>query len=68
MVYYFLTYLVETGIFCQIGNETVHLAEHLYVLYHITAVGFQPAVEIVKVLNAAHLACRGIEEFGGDSF
>ena len=66
MVYYLLAYLVETGILGQVGDETVHFAEHFNVLYHFEAVGLQTAVEIVQVVDAAYLAGRGIEEFGGD--
>ena len=65
MVYHLLANLVEARILCQIGNVTMHLAIHLDVLHHISAVGFQSAVEVVQVLDATHLAGRRVEKFRG---
>ena len=65
MVHHLFGYLVEAGILGQIGHVAVHLAIDLDILYHLRAVGLEAAVEIVEVVDAADLACRGIEEFGG---
>ena len=40
----------------------MHVAIHLDMLHHHVAVRLQSAVEIMKILYAAYLACRGIEE------
>ena len=56
------------GIFCQVGNVAVHIAIHLNVLHHLQAICLQAAVEVVQIVDAAHLACRGVEEFGRDGF
>ena len=65
MVHHLLANLVETGILGQIGDIAVHLAIHLDVLHHITAIGLQAAVEVVQVLDTTHLTRRGVEELGG---
>ena len=47
VVHHFLADLVESGIFSQIGDEAVHLAEHFDILHHLFAISFQTAVEVV---------------------
>ena len=66
VVYGLLANLVETSILGQIGDEAVHLAEHLDILDDLTAIGFQATVEVVQVLDAADLARSGVEELCGD--
>ena len=63
MAYDFLANLLETGIFCQVGDIAMHFAVHFYVFYNIFAIGFQAAIEIVQVLYAGNLACRSVEQF-----
>ena len=65
MVYGFLTNLVKTRVLGEVGDETVHLPEHLDVLDHLLAIGFQSTVEVMQVLDTTDLAGSGIEEFGG---
>ena len=62
MVYHFLANLVETSILGQIGDIAVHLTIDLNILHHILAVGLETAVEVVQVLDAAHLAGGGVEQ------
>ena len=57
-------YLAEACVLGQVGDVAVHLAIHLDVLHHIAAISFQAAVEVVQVVYAAHLACRGVEQLG----
>jgi len=52
VVYHLLTYLLESGILCQIGDITMHFAIHFDVFHDIFAVGFQAAVEVVQIWNA----------------
>ena len=65
MLYNLLTNFVEAGILGQIGNVTMHLAIDLDILHHCLAIGFQTAIEVVQVLDAAHLTGCRIEEFRG---
>ena len=65
MLYHLLTNLIKAGILRQIRNITMHLTIHLDILHHRLAIGFQTAVEVVQVLDTAHLPCCGIEEFRG---
>ena len=65
MVHHLLADAVETGVLCQIGDVAVHLSIHFDVLHHVLAIGLQAAVEVVQVLDAAYLACRGVKQFGG---
>ena len=58
----------ETGILGQVRDIAVHLAVHLDILHHIYAIGFQAAVEVVEILDAAHAPRRGVEEFCGNGF
>ena len=58
----------EAGVLGQVGDVAVHLAVDFDVLDHVLAIGFQSAVEVVEVVDAAHLSCRGVEEFGGEGF
>ena len=46
----------------------MHLAVDFDVLDHVVAVGFQSAVEVVQVSDTADFSCRGVEEFGRESF
>ena len=62
-MYRLLSYLVKTGILCEIRNIAVHLTIHLYVLHYITAISLQSAIEIMQIMNTAHLACRSIKQF-----
>ena len=64
VVYGLLSNLVETGILGKVGDETVHLTEHLNVLDDLTAIGLQSAVEVMQVIDTADLAGGGIEELG----
>ena len=66
MVYHFLANLAETGVLGQIGNEAVHLAKHFDVFDNLSTIGLQATVEVVQVLDAAHLTGCGIEELCGD--
>ena len=66
MVYHLLADLIESRILSQIGDKAVHLSIHLDILHHILAVSLQSAVEVVQVLDPAHLPCRGIEQLGGN--
>lgn len=65
MVDYLLAYASEAGIFGEIRDVTMHVAVDLDVLDDLIAVGFESAVEVVEVLDAADTACRGIEQLGG---
>ena len=66
MVHHFLANTGESGVFCQIGDVAVHVAVHLYALYHFVAVGLQTAVEVMEIVDSAHSAGGGVEQFGGD--
>ena len=66
VVYHLLANLVESRILGQVGDKAVHLAIHLDILHHVLAVSLQSAVEVVQVLNPAHLSCCGIEQLGGN--
>ena len=66
MLHHLLSDLVESGILGQIGDITVHLAIHLYILHYLLTVSLQTTIEVMQVLDTADLPCRGIEEFGGD--
>ena len=66
VVYRFFANLGESCVLGKIWNVAVHLAIYLDVLHHVAAIGLQSAVEVVQVVDAAHLACRGIEELGRD--
>ena len=68
VMYHFLANLVEAGIFCKIRNVSVHLTVNLNILYHVSSIRLQSAVEVVKVFHAANLACRSVEELGGNGF
>ncbi len=65
MLHHFLADAAEAGEFGKIGDVAVHVAVHLDVFHHLAAVGLQPAVEVVKVVYAAHTARRGVEKLGG---
>ena len=62
MLHHLLAYLVEACVLCQIRYIPVHFAIYLDILHHILPVGFQTTVEVVQVLDAAYLPCRGIEK------
>ena len=68
VVHHLLAYFGETGIFGQVRDIAVHLAVHLDILHHIYAIGFQAAVEVVEILDAAHAPRRSVEEFCGNGF
>ena len=68
VVHNLLANLVEASVLGEIRDVAVHLAIDLNVLDDVLAIGFQAAVEVVEVLDAAHLACRGVEELGGNGF
>ena len=68
VVYHLLTDLVEARILGQIGDEAVHLAIYLDILHHVATISLQSAVEVVQVLDPAHLPCRGVEQLRGDGF
>ena len=65
VVNHLLANLGEPRPFGDDWNVAVHLAVNLNVLHHILAVGFQSAVEVVK-LDFGDSAGGGIEEFGRD--
>ena len=67
VLHHLLPYPGVSGVLCQIRYVTVHVAIHLDMLHHLIAVSLKPAVEIVQIPYAAHLACCGIEELGRDS-
>ena len=67
MVHHFLANLVESCILGKVWNVSVHLAIHLDIFHHLGAVGFQSAVEVVKILYTAYLPRRSIEEFRWNS-
>ena len=46
----------KAGILGEIRNIAVHFAVDFDVFHHIAAIGFQSAVEVVEVLDAAHFA------------
>ncbi len=57
--------LVEAGVLGQIWYVAMHLAVHLDVLHYLLAVSLQSAVEVMQIMNAAHLAGRSVEQLGG---
>ena len=61
-----LTNLVEAGIFGQIRYITVHLAIDLNVFHHGLTIGLQTTIEVVQVLDTAHLTGRRIKELRGE--
>ena len=67
VVNHLFAYPVETSVLCQIGNVAVHFAIDFYVLDNVHAVGFEAAIKVVEIGDAANLARRGVEEFRGDS-
>ena len=68
MLHYLLANLVEARILGQVGYVAVHLSVHLDVLYDVSAVSLQTTVEVMQVLDAANLSCRGVEELSGNGF
>ena len=68
VMHHLLAYASEARVLRQVRDVAVHFAVHLDVLHHLAAVSLQPAVEVVQVRDAAHLARRGVEKFRGDSF
>ena len=68
VVHHALTDFGVAGILSQVRNVAVHVAIHLNVLHHLAAISLQTAVEVVKIVNAAHLARCGVEQFGGNGF
>mgnify|MGYP007107555695 CR=1 FL=1 len=64
MVNRLFAYLVEACVLGQVWDVAVHLAINLDILHHVAAISFQSAVEVVQIVDAAHLACCGIEELG----
>lgn len=62
MVHHLLADACKTRIFGKIRDIAVHLAINLDVFNHILAISLQTAVEIVQILDATHLARRGIEK------
>ncbi len=67
-MYHLFAYLAEAGIFGQVRDIPVHLTIHLDVLDYVTAVGLQPAVEVMQVVYARNRAGGGVEQLGRDSF
>ena len=68
VVHHKLAYLGVSGVLGQVGDISVHIAIYLYALYNLVAVSLEPAVEVVQVLYARNLACRGVEQLGGQCF
>ena len=52
MVHYLFSDFREAGIFCQIGDVAVHFTVYFDVLDHVPAIGFEPAIEVVQVVDA----------------
>ena len=42
----------------------MHVAIHLYMLHHCVAICLEPAIKVMKILYAAHLAGSGVKQFG----
>ncbi len=66
--HHLLSDFVESGVFCEVGYVAVHVAVNLYSLHNLLPVGFQSAIEIMQVLDAAYFAGCGVEEFCGYGF
>ena len=58
---YFFSYLLESGIFGQIGDVAVHFAIYLDIFYYYFAIGFQSAIEVVQVFDTRYFTGRSIE-------
>ena len=52
---------------CEGRNHAVHVAIHWEGFHHFAAVGFKPAIVIMK-LHSDHLAQDGIENAAGQNF
>lgn len=65
MLYHLLAYAGEAGVLGQVGDVAVHVAVDFDMFYHRGAVGLEPAIEVVEVLDAAYATGRGIEQLGG---
>lgn len=68
MMNHLFTNLVESGILGQIGDETMHLSEDFDILHHILSICFQTTIEVMQILNSAHLSGRCIESLVGRVF
>ena len=68
MVDHFLSDFGKSGVFREVWYVSVHVAIYLDMFHHLVAVGFQSAIEVVKIVDAAHASSRGVEQFSGDGF
>ncbi len=66
MVHYLFSDFREAGIFCQIGDVAWISTVYFDVLDHVPAIGFEPAIEVVEVVDAGYGTCCSIEKLGGD--
>lgn len=58
----------ESGILCQIRDITVHLTIDFNMFDDLFAIGLQPAVKIVQILDARDFACSGTNSLVGNVF
>src|SRR3546814_5099313 len=58
----------ETRPFGKHWDVSVHLPINFDALYHFFPVGFQPAVEIVQVMDTRHAPRNGVKKFGRHRF
>ena len=65
MLNLFLANACESSDLGQVGHIAVHVTIHLDVLHDLLAVGFQAAVEVVQVVDAAHASRGSVEQLSG---
>ena len=68
VVHHLLPYAVKARVLGQVRDVSVHLSVDLYVFHHLPAIGFQAAIEVVQVVDAADFAGGSVEKLGRDGF
>ena len=68
MMHHFLSDTIESVQFGEIRYIAVHIAVNLNMLHHFMPVCLEAAVEVMEILDSAHFAGRGVEEFCRYSF
>ena len=51
----------EAGFMCNHRNVAMHFAIHFDAFYNIAAVCFEPAIEVVEIIDTGKFSCRPIE-------
>src|SRR4051812_20842221 len=59
-----LSYFPESGPLRNYRNIAMHLAVDFDALYDITAIGLEPAVEVMQIIYSGYLPCCPVEYLG----